>query len=362
MRAIRAPLEVVEVRDPEADERSAVIRVGACGLCRSDWHLWQGDWSWEHIGLELPRILGHEASGVVESVGRGVTAVEPGQRVCIPFHEACGRCADCLAGWSHICPNADYIGSTHDGAFAELVRVPNADVNCIPLPDEIGEVEAAAMGCRYMTAYHAAVHRGRARAGEWAVVYGCGGLGLSLVQILKALALRVVAVDLDESHLALARQLGADVAVDASADDPIEATETATGGGAHLSFDALGSATTSRQGLLSLRPRGRHVQVGLTSSDDRGQASWPIDRITFKELEVLGSIGNPLPAYRELLTLVAGGTFRPRELIRKTLRLEDVPAELEAMTAYGVAGFSVVTEFAPTGAGAAPPKTLRAEA
>ena len=345
MRAVRAPLEVVEVRDPEPEARSAIVRVSACGLCRSDWHLWQGDWSWEHIELELPRILGHEASGVVESVGSGVLTVAPGQRVCIPFHEACGCCSECLAGYSHVCPNADYIGSTHDGAFAELVRVPNADVNCIPLPDEIDDVEAAAMGCRYMTAYHA-VDRGRARPGEWAVVYGCGGLGLSLVQILKALALRVVAVDLQEFHLALARQVGADVAVDASADDPVVATATVTGGGAHLSFDALGSAETSRQALLSLRPRGRHVQVGLTSAEDRGRASWPIDRITFKELEVLGSIGNPLPAYRELLALVAAGTFRPGELIQRTLRLDEVPDGLAAMTTFDVAGFSVVTEFA----------------
>jgi D-arabinose 1-dehydrogenase-like Zn-dependent alcohol dehydrogenase len=346
MRAVRAPLEVVEVDDPEPDDGSAIVRVRACGLCRSDWHLWQGDWSWEHIELELPRILGHEASGVVESVGRGVTGVSPGQRVCIPFHEACGRCADCLGGWSHVCPNADYIGSTHDGAFAELVRVPNADVNCISLPDAIDDVEAAAMGCRYMTAYHAAVHRGRARAGEWAVVYGCGGLGLSLVQILKALALRVVAVDLQESHLALARQVGADVAVDASAHDPVEATATTTGGGAHLSFDALGSAATSRQALLSLRPRGRHVQVGLTSAEDQGKASWPIDRITFKELEVFGSIGNPLPAYRELVALVASGTFRPGELVHRTLRLDEVPDAIAAMSTFDVAGFSVVTEFA----------------
>jgi D-arabinose 1-dehydrogenase-like Zn-dependent alcohol dehydrogenase len=346
MRAVGAPLEVVEVPEPEPDDRSAIVRVSACGVCRSDWHLWKGDWSWEHVELVLPRILGHEASGVVESAGRGVTAVAPGQRVCIPFHEACGRCRECLAGRSHICPHADYIGNTHDGAFAELVRVPNADVNCIPLPDEVGEVEAAAMGCRYMTAFHAAAHRGRARAGEWAVVYGCGGLGLSLVQVLEALSLRVVAVDVDDSHLALARELGAEVVVNGSADDPVEATRTATGGGAHLSFDALGSASTSRQCLLSLRARGRHVQVGLTSADDRGSASWPIDRITFRELEVFGSIGNPLPAYPELLALVASRTFRPSELIRRTLSLADVPAELEAMTTYDVAGFSVVTEFA----------------
>ncbi len=134
MRAVRAPLAVLEVPDPQPADGAAIVRVSACGLCRSDWHLWQGDWSWEHIELTLPRILGHEASGVVESVGPGVRRVIPGDRVVIPFAEACGRCVGCLGGRTHICPNADYLGSTHDGAFAQLVRIPNADVNCISAP------------------------------------------------------------------------------------------------------------------------------------------------------------------------------------------------------------------------------------
>jgi D-arabinose 1-dehydrogenase-like Zn-dependent alcohol dehydrogenase len=345
MHAVGEPLRLVEVPRPEPGPRDAVIEVLACGICRSDWHLWQGDWSWEGIGVELPRILGHEASGVVRCIGPEVRSVMPGMRVCVPFHEACGRCTTCLSGATQRCPDADYIGSSHDGAFAQFARIPNADVNCVPLPDAVDPVVAAAMGCRYMTAFHAAVHRARAQPGEWAVVYGCGGLGLSLVQILAALGAQTVAVDVDEAKLAHARRLGAVHVVDAGRDDPAGAVVELTSVGAHVGFDALGSSVTFRNAIDSLRPGGRHVQVGLTTRDDAGASSIPLDRITFRELEIVGSIGNPVHAYPELLALVARGTLRPREIVTAEVSLGEVPAAIERMSGYGLAGLVVVSRF-----------------
>jgi len=345
MDAVGAPLRLVEVEAPVPGPRDAVIEVLACGICRSDWHLWQGDWSWEGIEVELPRILGHEASGVVRSVGAAVVSVVPGMRVCVPFHEACGRCTTCLSGATHRCPDADYIGSSHDGAFAQFVRIPNADVNCIPLPDSVDPVVAAAMGCRYMTAYHAVVHRARAHAGEWAAVYGCGGLGLSLVQILASLGVQTVAIDVDAAKLALARSVGAIHTVDPARGDPAAEVLELTSGGAHASFDALGSSVTFRNAIDSLRPGGRHVQVGLTTRDDAGRSSIPLDRITFREIEILGSIGNPVHAYPQLLALVARGTLRPREIITAEVALVDVPAALDRMSSYGLTGLVVVSSF-----------------
>ncbi|MGH2780425.1 MAG: zinc-binding dehydrogenase [Thermoleophilaceae bacterium] len=345
MEAVGEPLRVASVAEPEPGPRDAVLDVTACGVCRSDWHLWQGDWSWEGISVELPRILGHEASGAVRSVGAEVVAVTPGMNVCVPFHEACGRCAVCVSGRTHICPYAEYLGSTHDGAFAQQVRVANADLNCIPLPAGVDPVEAAAMGCRYMTAWHAVAHRARAAAGEWAVVYGCGGLGLSLVQILSVLGVQVVAVDVDTERLAFAARLGARHGVNSAKDDPVRATLDMTEGGAHMSFDALGSSATFLSGIGSLRAGGRHVQVGLTSSSDAGTGAIPLDRITFREIEVLGSIGNPVHAYPELLRLVAGGTLRPREIVTRTLALDEVPEAIHSMSSYGLAGLVVATSF-----------------
>jgi len=345
MSAVGAPLRLVEVETPEPGRRDAVIEVLACGICRSDWHLWQGDWSWEGIGVELPRILGHEASGLVRSIGADVATVVPGMRVCVPFHEACGRCTTCLSGATHRCPHADYIGSSHDGAFAQFARIPNADVNCIPLPDAVDPVAAAAMGCRYMTAYHAVVHRARAQGGEWAAVYGCGGLGLSLVQILAALGVQTVAIDIDDAKLELARRVGAVHTLHAARGDPAAAVLELTAGGAHASFDALGSSVTFRNGIDSLRPGGRHVQVGLTTQDDAGASSIPLDQITFREIDILGSIGNPVHTYPELLSLVARGTLRPRDIVTAELKLDDVPAAIERMSDFGLTGIVVVSRF-----------------
>lgn len=345
LQAVREPLQVVSVADPEPGPRDAIVEISACGICRSDWHLWQGDWAWEGIAVELPRILGHEASGVVHSVGADVSSATPGMRVCVPFHEACGRCVTCLSGSTHLCEHADYIGSTHDGAFAQFTRVPNADVNCVPLPDGVHAVDAAAMGCRYMTAYHAAVHRARAQGGQWAVVYGCGGLGLSLVQILTALGVRAIAVDIDVAKLELAERLGALHTIDSTATDPAATVQELTGGGAHASFDALGASATFLSGIDSLRRGGRHVQVGLTSSEDAGSSSIPLDRITFREIEVLGSFGNPVHSYRELLALVEQGVLRPREIVSAEVALDDVPHAIDRMSTYDLSGLVVVSSF-----------------
>jgi D-arabinose 1-dehydrogenase-like Zn-dependent alcohol dehydrogenase len=343
--AIGEPLRVVSVPEPVPGARDALVRISACGICRSDWHHWQGDWTWEGIQLQLPRILGHEASGVVEAVGSEVSAIKPGTRVCVPFHEACGRCVTCLSGATHLCDRSDYIGSTHDGAFAEYAVIPNADVNCVPLPAGVDAVDAAAMGCRYMTAYHAVVHRARAQAGEWAVVYGCGGLGLSLVQILTAFGVRAIAVDVDPARLEFAARLGAAETVDSKSVDPAERVREITADGAAASFDALGSSATFLSGIDSLRRGGRHVQIGLTSRDDAGSSSIPLDRITFREIEILGSLGNPVHAYRELLALVERDVLRPREIVTAEIALRDVPAAIERMSSYGLSGFVVVTSF-----------------
>src|SRR5690554_5022802 len=180
-----------------------------------------------------PHIPGHEFAGVVQEVGAGVSGWAVGDRVTAPFVYACGRCPECATGNGQVCDNQQQPGFTLQGSFAELVVVLGAESNLVRLPDELGFVEAAALGCRFATAYRAVVSQGRLRAGEWLSVYGCGGVGLSAIMIAVALGARVVAVDVSDAALARAEALGA-TPISATAGDVVAAVRVATEGGAHL--------------------------------------------------------------------------------------------------------------------------------
>ncbi|MEU4666324.1 alcohol dehydrogenase catalytic domain-containing protein, partial [Micromonospora chalcea] len=231
--------EVCRVDDPAPAPDGVVVRIGATGLCRSDWHGWQG----HDPDIRLPHVPGHEFAGVVVAAGADVRGWRPGDRVTAPFVCACGRCPSCLAGDQQVCERQTQPGFTGWGSFAELVAVRHADVNLVRLPDELDEAAAAALGCRFATAFRAVIAQGRVAAGEWVAVHGCGGVGLSAVMIAAASGARVVAVDVSPGALELARRSGAAVCVDASTlGGPAEvaaAIRDATGGGAHLSLDAL---------------------------------------------------------------------------------------------------------------------------
>ena len=237
------PLRVRDVPAPLPSRTGAVVRVGASGLCRSDWHGWQGH---DPDIRVLPHVPGHELAGTVEAVGPDVRQWRVGDRVTVPFVCACGVCAQCVAGDGQVCDHQTQPGFTHWGSFAELVALEAADVNLVALPDELSFPVAASLGCRYATAYRAVVQQGRVRRDEWVAVHGCGGVGLSAIQIAVALGARVVAVDVSSSALALASQLGAEVTLDAGllGDDVPGRVADATGGGAHLSLDAFGSPET----------------------------------------------------------------------------------------------------------------------
>src|SRR5689334_17420930 len=127
----REPLEVQRLPEPVAGPTDAVIRVEACGVCRSDWHLWQHDLSWVGVELSLPAVPGHEIGGVVEQVGSEIHQFKAGDRVTVPFHLACGRCRYCFSGRSNLCLAYGIIGIHHNGGYGQYVSVPNADVNLV---------------------------------------------------------------------------------------------------------------------------------------------------------------------------------------------------------------------------------------
>jgi alcohol dehydrogenase len=284
----------------------------------------------------------------VVEVGENVTRLTVGDRVAVPFCLGDGTCRYCLNGHGNVCPDGLALGFEPDagGAFAELVRLPAADYNAIPLPEGVDPTAVAALGCRFMTAYHGLVHRAGLSAGEWVAVHGCGGVGLSAVQVADAMGARVLAVDLDDRKLDVAHDLGADVSLNADrTTDLPEVVRSTTDGGVHVSVDALGIAETCTNSVASLRRRGRHLQLGLTTDAERGRVSLPTDAMTMREVTFLGSRGMPPTRYDDLLGLVESGAVDPGALVTREVGLEDVPERLAAMTDYGTVGVEVVTEF-----------------
>lgn len=333
-------LTVRDLDDPAPGADDAVIRVEATGLCRSDWHGWLG----HDPDVEVPHVPGHEFAGVVAEVGSQVRSWAPGYRVTAPFVCGCGRCLQCLRGDHQVCEAQSQPGFTHGGSFAEYVLVRYADVNLVGLPDTLSAVTAASLGCRFATAWRAVTQQGRVAPGEWVAVHGCGGVGLSAVQIGAASGARVVAVDVSAAALALAAELGAEVCVDASGADVVEAVREATGGGAQLSLDTLGSPETCVHSIRCLARRGRHVQVGLLPPE-AGRPDVPMELVIARELELRGSHGMAAHAYPELLALVTSGRLRPDVLVRRRIGLDDVCAALPAMGEGGAAGITVVDRF-----------------
>lgn len=320
--AVGAPVRLVEVAAPACPDDGVVIAVRATGVCRSDWHAWRG-----HDPVPLPQIPGHEFAGVIAAVGPRVRGFAVGDRVTVPFVLGCGACDWCTSGRAQVCPDQRQPGFTDPGSFAEQVAVPRADFNLVRLPDAVDFVTAASLGCRYATAFHALTAQAALRAGEWVAVFGCGGLGLSTVQIAVALGARVLAVDTAPAALSRAGSLGAEVTLATS--DPTAVVE-ATGGGVHVGVDALGSAATASASVRSLRRRGRHLQVGLmvgTAAD----AALPWGLVVGRELRVIGSHGMPAREYPAMVRLIAEGRLAPQQLVGEVIDLADAGAALMAM-------------------------------
>ncbi|MEV6633518.1 alcohol dehydrogenase catalytic domain-containing protein [Actinoplanes sp. NPDC051470] len=337
---VGSPPVVRSVPPPPCPSGGAVVAVRATGVCRSDWHAWRG-----HDPVTLPHIPGHEFAGEVVEIGAGVRDFAVGDRVTSPFVNGCGECSYCRAGDAQVCPAQTQPGFTHPGSFAELVAVRAADTNLVRLPAGLGFPAAAALGCRFATAYRALTAQAGLVVGEWVAIFGCGGVGLSAVMIAKALGARVIAVDPSPAARERAVELGADHAVEVSATrsssdaaaysstrtlhDP-SVIEGLSPGGVHVTVDAAGSAATADAAVRSLRRRGRHVQVGLMLGAD-ALAPLPWDLVVARELEIYGSHGMAAAGYPPMLAMVADGRLDPAALVGRTILLDEGPAALMAM-------------------------------
>ncbi len=335
------PLTIRDVPDPTPENGGVVIQVKANGLCRSDWHGWRG----HDADSTMAHVPGHELAGVVEAVGKDVTRWKAGARVTLPFVCGCGSCPQCASGNHQVCDHQFQPGFTHRGAFAEYVAVDYADVNLVRLPDNLDFVTAASLGCRFVTSFRAIVDQGKVSPGQWVAVHGCGGVGLSAIMIAAAAGASVVAIDISKEKLDFARSIGAVAAVNASeTDDVVGSVMEITGGGAHVSIDALGGPETCFNSIANLRKRGKHIQVGLMVGDHCHPAV-PMDKVLANELEILGSHGIQAYKYELLLEMIKTGKVRPEKLIGKTISLEESLEALVNMDNFSDTGVTVIDRF-----------------
>jgi alcohol dehydrogenase len=332
------PLEVASVPDPSPPPDGVVIAVAATGICRSDWHGWQGH---DPDIVDLPHIPGHELAGEVVAVGSDVKQWLGGERVTTPFVCGCGQCPPCNRGDNQVCDHQTQPGFTHWGSFAEFVVIRHADVNLVAVPEEVDDLTAASLGCRFATSFRAVVDQGRVAPGEWVAVHGCGGVGLSAVMIAKAYGARVIAIDVDDATLTKATELGAEHTINARKTEVPKVVAELTSGGADLSLDALGAKVTAANSMRSLRKNGRHIQVGLLAGKDF-QPSLPMELVISRELEFIGSHGLAAHQYPRMLAAIASGQLDPSRLISREVGLEDIPRELMALGDTSAAGMVVV--------------------
>lgn len=337
----KGPVTLCTVEDPQPGTNGAVLKVEATGVCRSDWHGWMG----HDADIKLPHVPGHELAGTVEVVGNGVKDWKRGDRVTVPFVCGCGTCEQCKSGNHQVCDKQTQPGFTHWGSYAEYVRVDHADINLVALPGNIDFVVAASLGCRFATSFRAIVAQGTVAADMWVAVHGCGGVGLSAVMIAAAFDAHVIAIDIDDVALELAVLAGARATINAkSSSSVVDEVRDISGGGVHLSLDALGTTETCYNSIANLRKRGRHVQVGLMAGEDYHPAL-PMELVIGNELEIVGSHGMQAFEYGKMLRMIDTGKLQPAKLIRQTVSLERAAETLGSPAQLHVPGVTVINRF-----------------
>jgi alcohol dehydrogenase len=330
----KGPLSVFDIPIPDPTDHGVVIKVEATGLCRSDWHAWMGHDS----DIVLPHVPGHEFAGIISAIGNAVTNFKVGDRVTVPFVCGCSKCTYCLRGDAQVCPTQTQPGFTGFGSFAEYVAIDNADFNLITIPQEVSFATAAALGCRFATAYRGLIKRAKLQAGESVVIYGCGGVGLSAIMIAKAQGATVYAVDINDAALEVAASLGAQT-INSKVVDPVQFLQKL--GGVAVAVDALGSQATASASVLSLVRRGRHLQLGLLLTPD-GLTAMPMARVIAWELDLLGSHGMAARDYPEMLALVTSGVLNPSLLVKREVGLAEGAIALAELDNQAFGGITII--------------------
>lgn len=308
-----SPLAIEERPVPAPGPGEVLVRIEASGLCHTDIHAAHGDWP---VKPSPPFVPGHEGVGIVEAVGAGVTARAAGDRVAIPWlGHACGHCGHCVAGWETLCEEQRNTGYSVDGGFAEYAVADATYV--VPVPDAVSSFDAAPLTCAGVTTYKA-VKVAHIAPTERVAVFGIGGLGHLAVQYARIVGGTVIAVDVDDEKLVMARELGADYVVNAAAVDPVAAIEDL--GGADVAIVLAVIPHVFEQAFASLRRGGRLVCVGLPPETD-GPMALPIFPTVLKGISVIGSIVGTREDLAEVFELHARGRTR---VVAEARKLDDV--------------------------------------
>ncbi len=335
----REPLAIRDVPEPECPKDGVVLKVLACGVCRSDWHGWVG----EHPLVKSGHIGGHEYCGEVVEAGPLATFAV-GETLIAPFILGCGTCGYCRSGHSNNCDDQRIPGFTQAGAFAEYVAVPR-DHNLVRLPEAMSPGLAAGLGCRVTTAWHALTGRADLKPGEWLAVHGTGGIGLAALLLGRAMGARVIVTDIVPEKLEQAKALGAEHALDARDGEVGERIVALTGGGAHISVEAFGFPQTVAASIACLRPLGRHVQVGMPVGKHAVQ-DVNLQTVYSRNLALFGTRGIPAWRYPSLLAMIESGAVDLSPMIAREVGLSDVSAELALFDGPTAPGVAVVTDLA----------------
>ena len=309
-------LSIEEVPTPKPGPGEVLVRVAGCGMCHTDLHyLDHGVATFK----PPPIILGHEPAGTVAETGEGVADWSEGDRVLIPAILSCGRCRYCRMGRENLCERLQMLGNHVDGAYAEHVVAPASEL--VALPEEIPLEQASVIADAVSTPYHAVKHRGRVQLGDAVAVVGCGGVGLNLVQCATAAGGNVIAIDLNDDRLAIARQLGAEETINPEGMERLDKhVRRLTRGGVDVAFEAIGSPGTIELAFSLLRKGGRLCLIGYS---DR-PVSISAARLMFFELEIVGSLGCGGGDYPEIVELVRQGTLQLDPVVSGTVPLEEI--------------------------------------
>lgn len=333
-----SPITIQTLPDPVPGPDEVVIKVMATGICRSDWHGWQGHDS----DIHLPHVPGHELAGIVAETGSDIKKWKKGDRATVPFCVGCGNCEQCNNGQEQICDHYFQPGFTGWGSFAEKVKIRYADHNLVKLPDSVSFTTAALLGCRFITAWRGITARGNVTAGDWVAIHGCGGVGLSAIMIAAAFGAKAIAVDINEDKLSLAASIGAVQVINAKKTEDIpDAIKKITQGGAHISVDALGSRETCRNSILSLRKQGKHIQLGLLAGAE-ANPPLPMSAVISNELEIMGSHGMQAHQYPAMMDMIVSGKIQPEKLLGKIVSLNEGINELMNMNSFRGTGVTVI--------------------
>lgn len=321
----KKPLKIEEVETPKIESHEILVKIAACGVCNTDMH-------YIDHGVPTfkkpPLILGHEPSGIVEEAGAGVKNFKVGDRVLIPPVFSCGYCANCRLGRENICFNMVMLGNHIDGAFAEYTKVPAKD--CQHLPEELPLEESSIIADAISTPYHAVKNRAQVRPGDSVVVFGCGGVGINVVQVASAAGASVIAVDVVDNKLDIAKKLGAQHTINASDKEDkalLKEIRTLTGGGADIAIEAIGNPKTIVLASAAVKAGGLHCQVGYTHHSVPMNAG----RLMFREIEIKGSLGCRPVDYPKIIEMVKTGKIQLEPVVTHKFKLEDIDKAFDLM-------------------------------